>query len=212
MIMIHLVKTSQQTDDREGILPRIGNEIEYRGLSMQQLAHKIGLTDAELNDVLNDKRSHRPMVFIDGVDPLMIANNLMPYEPAHPGRILKREILYRELDLTQLAGQMGITHTELTEILDCKRPVTAFYAKKFETALDLSADTMRAMQADYDIEAVLIPLRNLRRLQKEQLKQQHLKKAGQMLIDRKKPEKNIRKRRAAPLQVWLQPRRQRVHA
>jgi addiction module HigA family antidote len=192
------------------ILTPIGNEIEYRGLNMQQLAQKIGLTDTELNDVLDGKRSHRPVVVIDGVDPLMLADNLLPCEPIHPGSILKREILYRELDLKQLAQQMGITGTELNEILDCKRPVTQSYAQKFEAALELDAQPLRNMQADYDIEAVLIPLRNLRRLQKEQFKKQQLNKTGQMLIDRKKlplykkkrQQLGKRKRQTLILQEW----------
>ena len=35
------------------------------------------------------------MIKIEGVDPKMIANNLTPSEPIHPGEILKDEIEYR---------------------------------------------------------------------------------------------------------------------
>ena len=34
------------------------------------------------------------MIKIEGVDPKMIANNLTPSEPIHPGEILKDEIEY----------------------------------------------------------------------------------------------------------------------
>jgi hypothetical protein len=37
------------------------------------------------------------MIQLKGVDPRMIANNLTPYEPTHPGEILKDEIEYRGL-------------------------------------------------------------------------------------------------------------------
>jgi addiction module HigA family antidote len=169
-----------------------GYEIDYRKFDMHSLALKLGLTDTELNDVLDDKRSFWPVdVIEEGCN--LIPNNRMPFEPTHPGRILKREIQYRELDLAELAQQMGISLTELTEILDCKRPVTEEYAGKFEAALDLSAATMRGLQADYDIEAVLIPLRNLRRLQNEKRKKQQQKRVSRTL----------------PLQEW-QPRRQSV--
>jgi hypothetical protein len=35
------------------------------------------------------------MITIPGVDPKMIANNLEPAFPTHPGEILKEEIEYR---------------------------------------------------------------------------------------------------------------------
>ena len=38
------------------------------------------------------------MIKIEGVDPKMIANNLTPSEPIHPGEILKDEIEYRGID------------------------------------------------------------------------------------------------------------------
>ena len=36
-------------------------------------------------------------VTIQGIDPGMIANNLTPAYPTHPGEILKDEIEYREI-------------------------------------------------------------------------------------------------------------------
>ena len=32
------------------------------------------------------------MIEIEGIDPKMIANNLEPFEPTHPGELLKDEI------------------------------------------------------------------------------------------------------------------------
>lgn len=37
------------------------------------------------------------MITIEGVDPKMIANNLTPSEPIHPGEMIKDEIEYRGL-------------------------------------------------------------------------------------------------------------------
>jgi addiction module HigA family antidote len=118
----------------------------------------------------------------------MIANNVLPYEPTHPGDFLKEEIEYRELNLDELATQMGITDRELIEILGEKRPVTEDYAQRFETVLGLSAEWLRNMQESYDIEAVLIPLRDQWQLKKQQQK---------------------RVSRTLPLQDW-HPRRQSV--
>jgi addiction module HigA family antidote len=176
----------------KGTLPCIGNEIEYRGLSMDELAASLGLSDKDLIDIFEGRRSHRPVVYLQNTDPTMIANNILSYAPTHPGKMLKEEIEYRELNLTDLALQMGITDTELIEILDEKRPVTEDYARRFETVLGLSAQWLRNMQSNYDIEAVLIPLRDQWRYEK-QLKKQQQKRV----------------RRTLPLQEW-QPRRQSV--
>jgi addiction module HigA family antidote len=150
--------------------PCIGNEVEYRGLTLQEFATRIGLTESDLIDVLDDKRSYWPVaVAKEG----SIPDNMMPYAPTHPGDMLKEEIEYRELNLTELAGQMGITERELIEILDEKRPVTEDYARRFEAAdIGFTAEWLRNMQSGYDIECVLIPMRNLRRLEKENLRKQ----------------------------------------
>ena len=54
----------------------------------------------------------------------MIANNLFPSEPVHPGLVLKEEIEYRKITQKQLASQMGISYTVLNEILNGKRPIS----------------------------------------------------------------------------------------
>jgi addiction module HigA family antidote len=189
--MIYPNKTKTNLDDYEGGarftpmgVPRydytkpvgqIGNEIEYRGLAWHELAHKIGLTEDELNDVIDDKRSFWKVdVVPEGSN--SIPNNRMPYEPTHPGDILKEEIEYRNLDLTQLADELDIPLTELTDILDCKKPVTHDHAQKFEKVLGLTAQTLTGLQNDYDIEVVLIPMRNLKRLEKEKIRKQQEKR------------------------------------
>jgi addiction module HigA family antidote len=214
--MIELEKILKQTvlslyGKEKSTFPPIGNEVEYRGLTFHQLAMKLGLTDEELYDVLDEKRSYKEMVYIEGVDPMSIANNMMPFEPTHPGDILKEEIEYRELDLYQLAQQMGITHQELIEILDCKRPVTQDYAQKFEDALEISATTLRSFQVDYDIEAVLIPLRSIIRAQKEKHK-----KYKQMLMERTRHHSHLQRKRKSHIQLTIyalaKKRQQKVYA
>jgi len=56
------------------------------------------------------------MITIPGVDPKMIANNLEPAFPTHPGEILKEEIEYRGISQRKLAEQMGIGYSVLNEI------------------------------------------------------------------------------------------------
>ena len=58
------------------------------------------------------------MITIPGVDPKMIANNLEPAFPTHPGEILKEEIEYRGISQRKLAERMGIGYSVLNEILN----------------------------------------------------------------------------------------------
>ena len=39
------------------------------------------------------------MIKIKGVDPKMIANNLEPYSPVHPGEMIKEAVSYTHLTL-----------------------------------------------------------------------------------------------------------------
>lgn len=92
------------------------------------------------------------MITIKGVDPRMIANNLTPSEPTHPGEIIKDEIEYRGISQRKLAAQMGISHTLLNEILNAKRAVSVQYALLFEAALGIDAGIWIRMQARYDMQ------------------------------------------------------------
>lgn len=93
------------------------------------------------------------MITIEGINPRMIANNLTPYEPTHPGEMIKDEIEYRGLSQRKLAAQMGISPTLLNEILNGKRAVSTQYALLFEAALGIDAGPLLALQADYDMQA-----------------------------------------------------------
>jgi addiction module HigA family antidote len=92
------------------------------------------------------------MITLKGVDPRMIANNLTPYEPTHPGAILKDEIEYRGLSQKELARRMGLSYTVLNEILNCKRAVTTEYALLFEAALGVDAAPLIGIQAEYNMQ------------------------------------------------------------
>ena len=82
----------------------------------------------------------------------MIANNLTPYRPIHPGEILKDEIEYRGISQRKLASQMSISYSVLNEILNCKRPVNTEFAILIEAALDIEADTLIRMQSSYNMQ------------------------------------------------------------
>lgn len=90
------------------------------------------------------------MITLPGVDPKMIANNLEPSHLFHPGKLLKEEIEFRGISQRKLAEQMGVSYSQLNEMLNCKRPVTMQYAMLFEAALDVPADLFVNLQLDYD--------------------------------------------------------------
>ncbi len=92
------------------------------------------------------------MITIKGIDPRMIANNILPYRPIHPGEILKDEIEYRGISQRRLASQIGVSYTLLNEVLNGKRQVNTELAMLIEAALGLDADTFVRMQAQYNIQ------------------------------------------------------------
>ena len=92
------------------------------------------------------------MITINGVDPNMIANNLTPAFPTHPGEVLKEEIEYRGISQTKLAKQMCMSYKALNDILNCRRPLTASTAMMFEAALGVPAETLMRMQLRYNMQ------------------------------------------------------------
>lgn len=94
------------------------------------------------------------MIKIDGIDPNMIANNSISFEPTHPGEVLKDEIEFRGISQKMLAKEMGVSYTALNEILNAKRPLNTEYAMLIEAALDLDAEPLLKMQTDYNMQMV----------------------------------------------------------
>lgn len=91
------------------------------------------------------------MITIPGVDPKMIANNLEPAFPTHPGEILKEEIEYRGISQRKLAERMGIGYSVLNEIFNARRPVTEKTAMMFEAALGVEAEPLMRLQMRYNV-------------------------------------------------------------
>ena len=84
----------------------------------------------------------------------MVANNMLPAYPTHPGAILKEEIEYRGISQRQLAKDMGIAYSALNEILNERRPLTEKTALLFEAALDIDAEPLLRLQMRYNIQTV----------------------------------------------------------
>lgn len=81
----------------------------------------------------------------------MIANNIEPYEPTHPGELLKEEIDCRGLSQKQLASEMGVPYTMLNDIVNGKRNVNAKFALLCERAMGIPAYMLLRLQTEYDM-------------------------------------------------------------
>lgn len=89
-------------------------------------------------------------VTLEGIDDGMIANNLQPSTPIHPGEMIKDEIEYRGISQKALAKEIGVPASVLNEILNGKRAVTTEYALLLEAALGIEADLWLRQQTDYN--------------------------------------------------------------
>lgn len=49
------------------------------------------------------------MITLPNIDPSMIANNLTPFEPTHPGELIRDELEERHLTQAKLAEQIGVS-------------------------------------------------------------------------------------------------------
>lgn len=91
------------------------------------------------------------MITIEGVEPRMIANNLEPAFPTHPGSILKEELECRGITQRNFSKQTGIPYTALNEVLNEKRPISTEYALLIEAALGIKSDFLLRMQTSYNL-------------------------------------------------------------
>ena len=106
------------------------------------------------------------MTSLKDISPDMIANNLTPSIPIHPGEMIKDEIEARGLTQKALATQMGVSYTVFNEILNGKRPVTTQYALMLEVALDIPANIWIRTQADYDLQTARMDSSFLKKLER----------------------------------------------
>jgi len=92
------------------------------------------------------------MLDLNSKYPDMVANNLDPYVPTHPGELLKEEIEYRKLSQKQLAADMGVAYTVLNDIVNGKRAVNTKFALLCEATLGIPAHILLGLQAEYDMQ------------------------------------------------------------
>ena len=78
-------------------------------------------------------------------------NKIEPYTPTHPGEVIKDEIEYRGVSQRALAAQIGVSYSQLNEVLNGKRALNTEMAMLIAAALDIDAEPLLTMQTRYDI-------------------------------------------------------------
>ena len=81
----------------------------------------------------------------------MIANNLEPAFLTHPGEVIKDEIEFRGISQRRLAKEIGVSYSQLNEVLNGKRPVNTELALLIEAALDIPSTPLMTMQTRFDL-------------------------------------------------------------
>ena len=110
------------------------------------------------------------MITIKDKDPEMIANNLKPFKPTHPGEVLKDELEYRGISQRGLAKKLSVSYSAFNEMLNGKRALNPELAMMLEAALGVDAAPLLAMQNEYDMlmaerdESFMERLRQIRRV------------------------------------------------
>ena len=82
----------------------------------------------------------------------MIANNLTPFEPTHPGELIKDELEANGITQAKLAESIGIKPYLLNDSIKGKREVNTKMALLIEAALNIPADLLLNLQSDYSMQ------------------------------------------------------------
>ena len=81
----------------------------------------------------------------------------------HPGELIRDELKERGMTQKQLAAEMGVKPSVLSETVNCKRAVTVNMALALEKALGIPADIWMNMQTQYNLDVASIAERDNQR-------------------------------------------------
>lgn len=82
----------------------------------------------------------------------MIANNITPFEPTHPGELIRDELEARNLSQAKLANQIGVSPSLLNEVINGKRAVNTELALLLEAAFGIEAELFLKLQSAYNMQ------------------------------------------------------------
>ena len=93
------------------------------------------------------------MVHVKRKDDSMVANNLEPHYLTHQGEVIKDELEFRGISQRRLAAEIGVPASQLNEVLNAKRPLSAEMALLIEQALGLDAAPLLTLQMEYNLQS-----------------------------------------------------------
>ena len=102
-------------------------------------------------EILFDKEYHRQLYERGKCDINNRMNKIEPFTPTHPGEVVKDEIEYRGMSQRSLAMQLGVSYSQLNEVLNGKRSLNTEMAMLIAAALDIDPEPLLAMQTRYDL-------------------------------------------------------------
>lgn len=89
-------------------------------------------------------------------------NIILPHKATHPGSLIKDELEVRaDINQRDLAKQLGVKTSFLSELINGKRSVTADMAFLLEKVLEIPANYWMRFQSQYDLDKARIKERNL---------------------------------------------------
>ncbi len=94
------------------------------------------------------------MVHVERKDDSVVANNLDPHYLTHPGGMIKDELEFRGISQRRLATEIGVSASQLNEVLNAKRPLSTEMALLIEKALGLDATLLLTLQMKYNLLSV----------------------------------------------------------
>ncbi|MBQ0021886.1 MAG: HigA family addiction module antidote protein [Prevotellaceae bacterium] len=80
------------------------------------------------------------------------ANDATPFVATHPGEIIKDELEFRRISQRQFAKEIGVSYSQLNEMLNKKRQLTPEMALLIEAVLGVNAAPLLRIQMDYNLQ------------------------------------------------------------
>lgn len=93
----------------------------------------------------------------------MNKKRIIPFEATHPGELIKDELVERGIKQKQLAKEMGIAPSVLSETIHGKRSVSLNMAIALEKVLNIPAEIWMNMQTQYELDVEAIAKRKNQR-------------------------------------------------
>jgi addiction module HigA family antidote len=83
-----------------------------------------------------------------------IANDMIPGDIFHPGEQIRDELEARGMSQQELANKMGVSKSEVSQLINAHRNISALAAVLLEKALGIDAEFWMNLQVRYDIDVV----------------------------------------------------------